>query len=87
MGCHSETSYGCAFEESFAHFIRRGSMRLMYRNLGCKKGELYLKGLDDTPQPNSKAGARWIVVKVHDLNKTSTYIYYLCVCTLIVVNF
>jgi len=45
-----------------------------------------LKGLDDTPQPKSKAVARWIVVKVRDLNKTSTYIYYLCVCTLIVVN-
>ena len=31
-----------------------------------------LKGLDDTPQPKSKAGARWIVVKVCHLNKTST---------------
>jgi len=31
-----------------------------------------LKGLDDTPQPKSNAGARWIVVKVRDLNKTST---------------
>ena len=45
-----------------------------------------LKGLDDTPQPKSKAGARWIIVKVHGLNKTSTYIYCLCVCTRIVVN-
>jgi len=45
-----------------------------------------LKGLNDTPQPKSKADARWIVVKVRDLNKTSTYIYILCVCTLIVVN-
>ena len=45
-----------------------------------------LKGLDDTPQPKSKAAARWIVVKVRDLNKTSTYIYCLWVCTLIVVN-
>jgi len=45
-----------------------------------------LKGLDDTPQPKSKAGARWIVVKVRDLNKTSTYIYCLCVYTLIVLN-
>ena len=45
-----------------------------------------LKGLDDTSQPKSKAGARWIVVKVRDLNKTSTYIYCLCVCTLIVVS-
>ena len=27
-----------------------------------------LKGLDDTPQPKSKVGARWIVVKVRDLN-------------------
>ena len=34
-----------------------------------------LKGLDDTPQPKSKAGARWIVVKV---NNASTYI--LCMC-------
>ena len=42
-----------------------------------------LKGLDDTLQPKSKAAARWIIVKVHDLNKTSTYIYCLCVCTLI----
>ena len=40
-----------------------------------------LKGLDDTPQPKSKAGARWIVVKVRDLNKTSTYIYFMCVYT------
>ena len=39
-----------------------------------------LKGLDDTPQPKSKAGARWIVFKVHDLNKTSTYIYIYYVC-------
>ena len=45
-----------------------------------------LKELDDTPQPKSKAGARWIVVKVRDLNKSSTYIYILCVCTLTVVN-
>ena len=45
-----------------------------------------LKGLDDTPQPKFKAGARWIVVKVTDLKKTYTYIYILCVCTLIVVN-
>ena len=45
-----------------------------------------LKGLDDTPHPKSKAAARWIVVKVHDLNKTCTYIYGLYVCTLIVVN-
>jgi len=37
-----------------------------------------LKGLDDTPQPKSKAAAGWIVVKVHDLNKTSTYIYFIC---------
>jgi len=41
-----------------------------------------LKGLDDTPQPKSKAGARWIVVKVSDLkNASSTYI--LCLCRLI----
>jgi len=45
-----------------------------------------LKGLNDTPQPKSKAGARWIVLNVRDLNKTSTYIYCLCMCTLIVVN-
>ena len=39
-----------------------------------------LKGLDDTPQPKSKVAARWIVVKVRDLNKTSTYITaYVCV--------
>ena len=46
-----------------------------------------LKGLDDTPQPKSKAVVRWIVVKVRDLNKISTYIYCLCVYTLIIVNF
>ena len=40
-----------------------------------------LKGLDDTPQPKSKAGARWIVVKVSYLKKTSTYIYFKCVNT------
>ena len=40
-----------------------------------------LKGLDDTPQPKSKAAARWIVVKVRDLNKSSTYIYFMCVYT------
>ena len=40
-----------------------------------------LKGLDDTPQSKSKAGARWIVVKVSDLNNASTYI--LCQCRLI----
>ena len=34
-----------------------------------------LKGLDDAPQPKSKASVRWIVVKVHHLHKTSTYIY------------
>ena len=45
-----------------------------------------LKRLDDTPQPKSKAGARWIVVKVSDLKKTSTYIYILRVCTLMVVS-
>jgi len=39
-----------------------------------------LKGHDDTPQPKSKAGARWIVVKVSDLKKTSTYIYIFYVC-------
>ena len=43
-----------------------------------------LKGLDDTPQSKSKAGARWIVVKVSDLNNASTYILVLCrlICTL-----
>ncbi|KAH1189144.1 hypothetical protein GmHk_20G056973 [Glycine max] len=42
-----------------------------------------LKGLDDTPQSKSKAGARWIVVKVSDLNNASTYILVLCrlICT------
>ena len=39
-----------------------------------------LNGLDDTPQPKSKASTGWIVVKVHDLNKTSTYIYTTYVC-------
>jgi len=38
-----------------------------------------LKRLDDTPQPKSKAGARWIVVKVSDLKKAFTYIYFMCV--------
>ncbi|KAL5173213.1 hypothetical protein HKD37_16G045810 [Glycine soja] len=38
---------------------------------------LALKGLDDTSQPKSKAGARWIVVKVSDLKKASTYIYFM----------
>ena len=36
-----------------------------------------LKGLDDTPEPKSKAGARWIVVKVSDLNTAFTYIYFM----------
>ena len=40
-----------------------------------------LKELDDTPQPKSKAAARWIVVKVCVLNKSSTYIYFMCVYT------
>ena len=40
-----------------------------------------LKGLEDTPQPKSKAGARWIVVKVSVLKKHSTYIYFMCVYT------
>ena len=39
-----------------------------------------LKGLDDTPQAKSKAGVRWIVVKVSDLKKASTYIYIFYVC-------
>ena len=34
-----------------------------------------LKGLDDTPQPKSKAGGRWIVVKVTML----LLIFYVCV--------
>ena len=38
-----------------------------------------LKGLDDTPQPKSKAGAGWIVVKVSDLNNASTYLYFMSV--------
>ncbi|KAH1229048.1 hypothetical protein GmHk_10G028900 [Glycine max] len=47
------------------------------------KGIIYsaLKELDDTPQPKSKAGARWIVVKVRDLNNASTYIYFMPVYT------
>ena len=40
-----------------------------------------LKGLDDTPQPNSKVAVSWIVVKVRDLNKSSTYRYFMCVYT------
>jgi len=40
-----------------------------------------LKGLDDTPQPKSKAGARRIFVKVSDLNNASTFI--LCLSRLI----
>ncbi|XP_040867611.1 uncharacterized protein [Glycine max] len=40
-----------------------------------------LKGLDDTPQPKSKAAAKWIVIKIRDLNKSSTYIYFMCVYT------
>jgi len=40
-----------------------------------------LKGLDDTPQPKSKAAARLIVVKVSDLNNASTYIYFMSVYT------
>ncbi|KAH1229117.1 hypothetical protein GmHk_10G028952 [Glycine max] len=35
-----------------------------------------IKGLDDAPQPKSKASARWIVVKARHLHKTSTYIYF-----------
>ncbi|KAL5187241.1 hypothetical protein HKD37_05G012955 [Glycine soja] len=35
-----------------------------------------IKGLDDAPQPKSKAPARWIVVKIRHLHKTSTYIYF-----------
>ena len=31
-----------------------------------------LKELDDTPQPNSEVGDRWIVVKVSDLKKASS---------------
>jgi len=38
-----------------------------------------LKGVDDTPQPNSEAGARWIVIKLSDLNNASTYIYFMSV--------
>jgi len=38
-----------------------------------------LKGLDDTPQTKSKAGARWIVVKVSDLNNVFLLIFYVCV--------
>ena len=40
-----------------------------------------LKGLDDTPQPKSKAGAKWIVVKVSNLNNVFTYIYFMFVNT------
>jgi len=37
------------------------------------------KGLDNTPQPKSKVGARWIVVKVSDLNNASAYLYFMSV--------
>jgi len=37
-----------------------------------------LKGLDDTAQSKSKAAARWIVVKVSNLNNVSSYILVLC---------
>ena len=40
-----------------------------------------LKGLDDTPQPKSKAAARWIVVKVRDLYLFYLYILLMCVYT------
>jgi len=36
-----------------------------------------LKGLDDTPQPKSQAGARWIVVKVSDLKNVHMSIFWL----------
>ncbi|KAH1257193.1 hypothetical protein GmHk_03G007217 [Glycine max] len=35
-----------------------------------------LKGLDDTPQPNSKAGARWIVVKCNRQKGSTECGYY-----------
>ncbi|KAH1221728.1 hypothetical protein HKD37_12G034473 [Glycine soja] len=35
-----------------------------------------LKGLDDTPQPKSKAGARWIVVKCNRQKRTTECGYY-----------
>ena len=38
-----------------------------------------LKGLNDMSQPKSKVGARWIVVKVSDLNNASTYMYFMSV--------
>jgi len=38
-----------------------------------------LKGLNDTPQPKSKDGARWIIVKVSDLNNASMYLYFMSV--------
>ena len=37
-----------------------------------------LKRLNDTLQSKSKVIARWIVVKVSDLKKPSTYIYFMC---------
>ena len=40
-----------------------------------------LKRFDDTPQSKSKAAAKWIVIKIRDLNKSSTYIYFMCVYT------
>ena len=55
----------------------------MARNpkFGFRIRKAWKLGLDDTPQPKSKAGARWIVVKVRDLNNASTYIYFMPVYT------
>ena len=36
--------------------------------------KLLSSGFDDSPQSKSKAGARWIVVKVSHLNNASSYI-------------
>ena len=38
-----------------------------------------LKGLDDNPQLKSKVVARWMVVKVSDLNNASMYLYFMSV--------
>jgi len=64
------------FFNTFALALLNSINILMFLVFNCA-----LKVLDDTPQPKSKAGARWIVFKVRDLNKTSTYIYFMCVYT------
>ncbi|KAH1189314.1 hypothetical protein GmHk_20G057108 [Glycine max] len=49
-----------------------------YLNDNYLKGiiNIALKGLDDTPQPKSKAGARWIVVKCNRQKGSTECGYY-----------